>query len=182
VIALLKKLPAEYPPFETVQDRVLADYKHSQATSTARRAGNDFSRAVTNGMAAGKTFAAICAEAKVTPVTLPPISMNTRELPQLGDKVSLYQLFQVAFETQPGKVSDFSPTADGGFLVHVKERLPTDPAKMAAEMPEFLTRVRQARRQEAINMWLQKEASRSLSETPLMQTRPAGPSALPEPS
>ncbi|HLP76747.1 MAG TPA: SurA N-terminal domain-containing protein, partial [Candidatus Paceibacterota bacterium] len=120
VIALAKTIPSEVPTYETVQARVLADYKHFQATAMARRAGSDFDRAVTNGLASGKSFAAICADAKVKPVSLPPVSMTTtNKLPQLGDRVSLYQFFQVAFETQPGKASNFSPTADGGFLVYV---------------------------------------------------------------
>lgn len=176
VLALLKNLPAQDPSFETVRDRVLADYKHMQATATARRAGSDFARAVTNGLAAGKTFAAICADAKVKPVSLPPISMaslGSGKLPEIGEQVSLYQFSRVAFETPPGKASDFSPTSEGGFLVYVRERLPIDQAKMNADLPETMNKIRQSRRQEVINAWLQREGSKSLHNTPLMQKKPS---------
>ncbi|MBC8096429.1 MAG: SurA N-terminal domain-containing protein [Akkermansiaceae bacterium] len=172
VITLAKRIPSEVPPFETVRDRVVADYRHSQATMTARRAGNDFARAVTNGLAAGKTFAAICADAKVKPVTLPPISMITQELPQLDDRVSFYQFYQVASQIEPGKVSDFSPTADGGFVVNVQQSLPIDQVKMKTELPDFTNKVRQSRRQELIQTWMQREGTKSLRETPIMQTKP----------
>ncbi|HLP75962.1 MAG TPA: hypothetical protein VK327_03520, partial [Candidatus Paceibacterota bacterium] len=53
------------------------------------------------------------------------------------------------------------------------KRLPIDKVKMAADMPKFQQQVRQTRRQEAINMWIQREGSKSLRETPLMQPKPS---------
>jgi hypothetical protein len=169
VIALAKKIPSEDPAFETVHDKVLADYKHTQAVSTARRAGANFARAVSAGLAAGKSFATVCSEQKVKPLMLPPISrasLNNQKLPQLDGRVSPYQFAQVAFETAPGKASDFSPTVDGGFVVHLQKQLPVDPAKMATDMPNFVKMVRQSRRQEAIQAWFQREAGKAL-RTPM---------------
>lgn len=172
VFALARRVPSEVPPLASVHDRVVADYKQSQAISMARRAGTDFARTATQGLAQGKTFASVVTNAGFKPVTLPPISLSTTNVPQLGERVSLYQFRSTAFETAPGKVSNFTPTAEGGFVVYVDKRLPVDTAKMNAELPEFLKRVRQARRQEAISAWFQREGTKALRDTPLMQTQP----------
>jgi hypothetical protein len=173
VAALFRRIPSEVPSLESIHDRVVTDYKHFQAVINARRAGAAFAQTLTNGLAQGKTFTAIASDAKFKPVMLPPISLSTRELPKLDDRVSLNQFKQVAFETQPGKAGEFVPTADGGFVAYVQQRLPVDQAKMTKDLPDFVRSVRQARRSEAINLWLQREGNKSLRDTPLMQAKPS---------
>ena len=103
VIAFNQRIPSEIPPFDQVQERVAADYKFGQALSKARAAGLEFAQSVSNGLAQGKTFSEICAEAKVTPITLPPFSISTQEMPEVEDKLSLMQLKNIAFRTTPGR-------------------------------------------------------------------------------
>lgn len=177
VVGLARKIPSEVQPYEEVKDRVLADYKRTRAVEAARRAGVGFANVLGQDLSSNKTFQAVVSAASVKAVALPPISLNTTNVPQLEGHVNLNQFKRVAFELEPGKASEFSPTADGGFVVYVEKRLPIDEAKMNAELSAFTRLVRQSRRQEAINAWLQKEASESLRDTPIMQ-RPA--SLLPE--
>jgi SurA N-terminal domain/PPIC-type PPIASE domain len=174
VIALARRIPSEVPPLAGIRDRVVADYKRFQAAANARRAGAAFAQTLTNGLAQGKTFAAITADAKLKPVTLPPFSLSTRELPELDDRVDLRQLKQIAIQTQPGQASEFIPTADGGFIFYAQQRLPIDPAKMKSEMPDFLRSVRQARRSETINLWLNREEAKSFRDTLMQQQQQAG--------
>jgi len=124
-------------------------------------------------LAQGKTFSAICAAAKLDLVPLPPLSISSRDLPGLEDRVNLNHLKQLAFSTAPGKVSAFQPTADGGLILHVKSKLPLDQARMDAAMPAFINYVRQSRQNEAFNEWFSKQASIGLKDTPLGQPRPA---------
>jgi hypothetical protein len=175
LLAFDKKLPSEIQPLEKVRDRVIADYKQEQAVQLARRAGNQFAEAVTNGMAKGKTFAAIAADAKIKPVTVPSISYGTRILPEVEDHVSLFEFKRVAFNTPVGKTSNFVETENGGMVVYVRQLLPIDEAKMKADLPGFLRTVHQVRRQETINNWFQREASKALRDTPLSQPSPTGP-------
>src|SRR5213075_34693 len=70
ILALKKTLPSEAPVFESVRDKVTADYKYTEALKLARKAGADFDKLLTNGLAQGKTFDALCAEAKVKPTAL----------------------------------------------------------------------------------------------------------------
>jgi len=174
VIAFLKKLPHETPPLDQIRDRVVADYKRSQALSLARQAGAAFYQSLTNGLAQGGSFTNLCHAAKLTPLQLPPFSIASRELPpELEPFVSLNQLKQAAFGTTPGKVSPFEPTSEGGMILFVKAKLPIDPAKMEAELPAYVSNLRANRQSEAFNDWLRKEIDKGLRDTPV--GRPAPP-------
>jgi len=172
VIALHKKLPSEIPPLDQIRSRVVADYTEDQARSLARQAGMQFYQQLTNGLAQGKTIAAVCTDAKVDLVSLPPVSISSRDLPRLQDRIPLNQFKQIAFSAAPGKVSPFQPTLDGGIILHVKEKLPLDQARMEATLPAFINYVRQNRQSEAFNEWFSKQASVGLRDTPLGQPKP----------
>lgn len=172
VIALNKKLPSEIPPLEKIRDQVTADYKYSQAVKAAMQAGEAFASALTNGLAKGKKFSAVCGEAKVKSLLSPPFSLSTRALPEIEEHVSLNEFKRAAFGTPPGQSSGFIPTRDGGFLVFVREQLPLELAKMTADLPAFMNSVRQARQNEAFNDWFRKEAEKGLRDTPVFQQKP----------
>jgi hypothetical protein len=171
VIAYDKKYPSEIPPLDKIRERVTAEYRYSQAVLLARQAGTSFVQTLTNGLAQGKSFSAICVDAKVKLILVPPFSLSTRELPEVEDHIHLNQFKQIAFTTPPGKVSAFSSTLEGGAVVYVQQRLPIDREKMRADMPAFLDSIRQQRARDAINDWFSKEASKSLRDTPLGQPR-----------
>ncbi|HEX3799370.1 MAG TPA: peptidylprolyl isomerase [Verrucomicrobiae bacterium] len=154
VIALKQRLPAETPSLDKIREKVTADYRYMNAVQMAQQEAFKFNGAVTNGLAAGKSFKDICAQAGVKPQPLPPFSLNARNVPpMLEDKVSINALKQAAFGTQPGKASGLAAARDGAFLLYVDKRLPIDEAKMKAEMPEFLSGLRSAREGDAFNQW-----------------------------
>jgi parvulin-like peptidyl-prolyl isomerase len=167
VIALNKLIPSAIPPLNEIRDQVATDYKYEEAVQLARRAGTNFVHALTNGLAGGKTFSALCAEFKNHSVLLPPISISTRALPQVEDHTSLNEFKQAAFSTPPGQAGDFFFTAEGGFVVFVQSRLPLDEARMKADLPAFADAVRQNRRNETFNTWFREQLSKGLRDTPL---------------
>jgi hypothetical protein len=173
VIALAKKLPSEIPPLDQIRSQAVADFKEEQARALAVNAGMTFYQAVTNGLAQGKTFSAICAEAKQPVVTLPAISISSRDVPEVEEHVTLNQFKQAAFSTLPGKVSPFEVTSDGAMILYVKTKLPLDQDRMTTSMPAFINYVRQSRQSEAFNEWFSKQASTGLRDTPLGQPKPA---------
>ena len=175
VIALAKKLPSEIPALDQIRAQVVKDYQHDQAQSLAVRAGMAFYPTLTNELAQGKPFASICLNAKLKPVSVPPVSLSTRDLPAAEDHVALNQFKQLTFTTPIGKPSPFQQTSDGGLIVYVKEKLPLDEAKMNASLPAFANYVRQSRQTEAFNQWFQKEAEKGLRDTPLARP-PVSPS------
>jgi len=168
VIAFNNQIPHETPPLDQIRDKVIADYKHTQAMAMARQAGTGFYQTLTNGLAQGTSFTNLCEAAKLMPVSLPPFSISTRELPtNVENLVSLNQLKQAAFSTTPGKPSTFQPTSEGGMILYVKAKLPIDTTKMEADLAGYVLNLRATRQQEAFNDWLRKEADKGLRDTPL---------------
>jgi hypothetical protein len=158
VLALKKVLPSEQPPLKDVEAKVTEDYRRGMATQFAYQAGTSFANSLTNGLPAGKSFAAVAAEAKAKTETLPPFSLSTRSLPaELEERLSLGALKQAAFTTPVGKVSSFVPTREGGFVLHVQSQLPLEESQVKKELPEFLTYVRQARQSDAFNQWFNQQ-------------------------
>ena len=84
ILALDRRVPSEVPPFESVRDRVTADWRYEQAVQQARQAGQAFQATLTNGLAAGKSFTELCTAAKLKPVLLPPVSLATRSVAGLS--------------------------------------------------------------------------------------------------
>jgi peptidyl-prolyl cis-trans isomerase D len=180
IIALEKKLPSEIPSFDKIRDRVVQDYRFSQALNLARKAGEAFARTLTNGLAQGRTFAGLCVSAKLQPVSVPPFSLSTRELPEVEDYLSLNEFKQLVFTTRVGTASDFQPTSDGGVIVYVERKLPIDQSKMTAALPAFAEAVRRGQQNEAFNEWFRQQAEQGLRDTPLARP-PAQPETRPAP-
>jgi hypothetical protein len=173
VFALAKRLPSEIPPLDQIRSQVATDYKEDQARTLAVTAGLTFYQTLTNGLGQGKTFSAICADAKEPVVTLPPVSISSRDLPEVEEHLTLNQFKQVAFSTPPAKVSPFQMTTDGAMILYVKSKLPLDQERMNTSLPSFINYVRQSRQNEAFNEWFSKQASVGLRDTPLGQPKPA---------
>jgi hypothetical protein len=177
VIALANQLPSEIPPFDQIRGQVTQDYKMEQAVALAQRAGTNFVTTLTSGLAAGKSFASVCAAAGLPPQVLPLFSLSTRELPELGGRVELNRLQQAAVATAVGHASGFEPASDGGFILFVQSQQPVEQSVLIADLPQFTEKLRNARESEAFQMWLNTEANRSLQETPIFRQQMADAAA-----
>jgi len=179
IIALNKDIPSEIPSLDKIRDEVTKDYKKAQALGLARIAGMSFYQTLTNGLAKGKTFAAVCADAKLKPTEIPPFSLNTRDLPEIEDHVRINTLKELAFRTPAGRISEFQDTAEGGLILNVKSKLPLDENKMRTELPAFVSYVRQRRQEEAFEAWFRKEADKGLRDTPIARQQQPPPVMAP---
>ena len=165
VIALDKRLPSEIPHFADIKDRVTQDFQMQQAIALARQAGTNAAIKLMVNIASGKDFNLVCVADALLPQKLPPFSLNTRELPELGTHAGLNQIKQTAFTTAIGHASNFQETGDGGFILYVQSQLPVDTAAMNANLPEFTAELRRSRENEAFQEWLNVEANRELTDT-----------------
>ncbi len=179
VIALANQLPSSVPSFDQIHSRVARDLENAEAISLAQQAGTNFYYTASVQMAVGNKFSGIAVAHGVTPVILSPFSLNSSEVPELGEHAELGQLKQAAFTTQPGKVSRFIPTADGGFVLYVESLLPVDETKKAADFPQFLDQVRRSRQNESFYLWLNTEFNREMRTTPFYQEAQANAQANP---
>jgi len=173
IMALVKQLPSEIPSLDQIRARVTMDYRMHEATLLAQRAGTNFVRVLAGQMATGHTFASACVAAGLQPQALPPFSLSTRELPDLGERADLNLLKQAAFSTPVGHTSGFVETSEGGVVLYVQSQLPVDQAAMNAQMPQFIAQLRRVRQNEAFNEWLQLEANRQLRNTPVFNQQTA---------
>lgn len=167
VIALAKQLPSEIPPLSRIRARVTRDYQLHEAMLRAQAAGTNFVHTLQSNLATEKTFSAVCAAAGLHPETLPPFSLSTTGLPELGDHTSLAELKSAVFGTPIGHASGFEATDDGGFIVYVKSELPLDVAAMNANLPQFTAALRQQSANAVFNNWLERVGSRALRDTPI---------------
>ena len=159
VVGLKKIYPSQVQALSVIYDKVVADYRVEKARELAKAAGEKFDAVLQNGMVQqDKTFEAVCAAEKVKPVTLPEFALTTTNLPpQIASKTVFERLQEAAFALPNDQCSKFIPTADGGFIVYVKERLPVDEAKMKAELPVYLKRMREQRQVAAFQEWMQRQ-------------------------
>jgi parvulin-like peptidyl-prolyl isomerase len=88
----------------------------------------------------------------------------------LDERIDLRTLQNVAFKLKPGQASDFQATAEGGYVAHLKEKIPVSDLQVKAELPDFLTRLRAYRQNEAFNDWFRKEAEQARLTLPKSQT------------
>jgi hypothetical protein len=165
VVALDKRLPSELPALDTIRARVTEEYRMDQAGQMARNHGTNFFSLVTNGLAQAKSFAAICAEAKVASVALPKFAPAMRALPELDRRLDLGQIKAAAAGVAAGKCSEFMPTRDGGFVLFVKARTPVSEPELKQELPKFLASLRQSQQYEAFNEWFRKQLEQSQIQT-----------------
>ena len=174
VIALANQLPSSIPSLEQIRSRVTQDFQDEAAVELARSAGTNFYYTLAVQMALGKSFAQAAVGAGLSPQVLPPFSLSSADLPDLGAGARIGQIKQAAFTTAPGHTSSFVPTGEGGFVLFVQQLLPIDTTKKSSELPQFTEQVRRARQGEAFNLWLQGEANRELRDTPFFSKQAAG--------
>ena len=174
LISLNKTLPSEIPALETIRDQVMQDYRFNEAVPLAHQAARDFAATATN-ITSAPAFAAACAAAKVKAITLPPFSLSTVKLEQVENHLPLQQFKQVAFGTPPGQMSQLQRTFDGAYAVFVQEKLPLDESKIATNLPAFERSMRQTRRAEAFNEWVNQEFNKIRSEIPYFQRTTQSP-------
>jgi hypothetical protein len=160
VIALERRLPGgELPPLESQFQRVMDDYRAIESAKLATKAGEEFAAKVKEGLAAKKSFADICAAAKVKPISVPAFSPSTRSLPEVERLVSLFELQGATRSLKPGEASGYQAARDGGFVVYLQARRAADPAKMKEEMPTFLEQLRRARQSAAFEEWVMRASA-----------------------
>ena len=169
VISLINKLPSAVPEFDIIKSRVAEDMQRVQAMAMAQSIGTNFYFTVATAMASGKSFAQATLTAGQTPEILPPFSLASAEIPGFDTRAELGQLKRAAFTTPEGRISPFMPTDEGGFVLYVQSFLPVDQVKKAADLPQYISQLRQARRSEAFSLWFNGELNRELPKSPYFQ-------------
>lgn len=165
-ISLRRKIPSDVPALASIRARVESEYRQETALRLAREAGTNFAAQATAGLAAGKTFAAVCTENGVTPIPMPSFSASSRSVPDWDRRVELPTVRSAAARLAAGAVSALAPSREGGVVVHVKSRTPVTEEALKQELPKFLANVRGASEYEAFNDWFRRQVESSRVSTP----------------
>jgi hypothetical protein len=170
VIAESRRVPARIPPLPEIEAKVTEDYRYMNAIQQARQAAVKFDGVLTNGLAAGKGFATLCAQSNNKYESLPPFSLSSTSLPGIaGSRLNLDTLKRVAFGTPPGQASQVAGSSDGAFVLYVEKTVPVDAAKVKQELPDFIAGLRRERQGEAFNAWLNGQMRQDTDFMQLMQ-------------
>lgn len=162
LVALKQKIPSQVEPLEAVRSRVTADYIKSQGRDLSSRSGNAFYSSLTNQLPAGKSFAEVAASSRLKVETLPPFSLSTESLPELSGRLELNTLKNVASRMTNGAVSRYTFTADGGVVLHLRDRKPVSDSVRKEKFAAFQQEERLARMNEALGHWFDKVAQAKL--------------------
>ena len=161
LFALKTNVPSELPALDKIRDKVTADYKRSQALEMARKEGQAFATAVTNGIAQKKSFDDIAKQMNVKTESLPPFSSATNSVPGLDERINFRSLQDMAFNLKAGQASQFVPNVEGGYVLYVKQRIPVKDEQVKSDLADFTARLRLYRQNEAFNDWFHKEAEQA---------------------
>lgn len=168
VLALKEKLPSAPQPLEAVLAKVTEDYRQFESGDLARKAGRAFYATLTNGLAAGKAFKALCLENKLKLVEPPAFSASARAVPELEEAgINLLQIRRPLTQLAPGKTTTFIPTREGGYILYLRSRLPVAEEKIKSDLPGYLEELREGRQNTAFNAWFRKEFEPTLKELEL---------------
>ncbi len=180
IIALKERIPSEVPDLDQIRERVTEDYNRDTSTRLAREAGEKFARALNSGLAQGKTFAEVCAEAGVTPVALPVFSAATRTPPPDWDRrLNLEQVKAMTSGKPAGSATDLIFTRDGGLVVYVKTRTPVSDEEVKSGLAATLAEMEGQGRMRAFNEWFLHQLQASRINTIKGRDDQADPAAMP---
>lgn len=157
VVGLKSRIPSQVQPFDAVKDKVVADYKETQALDKAKSAGSRFQSTLEAGMAQGKTFDTMCAANFVHPIKLKPFSLMSTNISEVTNKVDAEQIQELAGRMQPGQATPFVPTPEGGFILYEKARLPVDESLIKSELPVYVERMRDRLQIAAFQEWFGRQ-------------------------
>ena len=162
LMALNRRINSQAKKFEEVEKEVTEDYKRQEALKKLREHTADVYKKLTNSLAADKTFKASAEELKLTVVEVPPFAQSDRASVVVSqNSVSFPMYNSTAFRTDVGDVCYPQTTGDASYMLHVKERLDADEAKLKEDLDDYVSMVRQRRQSAAFQAWMTRELQAS---------------------
>ncbi len=162
ILALRRKMDSEPPAFDTVKDKVIADFRRSQSHELCMQAARSALARATNALAQGKSFKEAVTAEKGEHVEVPALTRRLRQMAPLDDRgADLQHYREEAFRLGKGKVSQPGTTFSGAYFFHVKDVQPVSAEKLRTDLPVFTDELRENRVNYAFNEWFSREAERS---------------------
>ena len=148
--------------FDEAKAQLTEQTKRERAQEALDLKAKDLRNKIAPELAAGKSFADAAKAAGATVETFPVFSQSepSRALPDAGE------IMQATFDLKDGELSAFTPSATGGFLVHVDKRLPADDAKFATDKTMIADNMTRQTRAVLFSEWLKLRRAEAHIQTP----------------
>ncbi|MCS1408903.1 MAG: Peptidyl-prolyl cis-trans isomerase D [Verrucomicrobia subdivision 3 bacterium] len=159
LVSLNRIIPSEIPPLDEIRGQVTVDFYQQKSLEAARDAANTFHISLTNKLAEGMSFKAICEETGHEPVQMPLFTRSTQSLPGGDRRADISSLKNLAFALDVGEVSQVSSTRDGAMIVYVNSFVSAHDMDVEKDLPDFTENLRRTRRTEVFSEWLQEGQS-----------------------
>ena len=125
---------------------------HERATEAMNLKAADLRKKITEAKAAGKSFADAGKEAGATVEPFPTFSAAEPK----ADAPNAQEIMGRASEMNEGELSEFTPTNDGGLLMHIDKRLPVDDSGFEKEKPMIANNLDRMKKEAAFQQWLKE--------------------------
>jgi len=160
IAAVTEQIPSTIPTLEDIRTRVESDFKEVQSAAAARTAGHLFRNAATNALASGKTLVEAAAG---QPIRLSELTftLSSPSISGLDAGLNPAQIKNAVGTNAPGALTPFVPTAEGGFLMLIRDRKPVDEETTRAALSAFLAEQRETREMDAFRIWFAEQMKQS---------------------
>jgi parvulin-like peptidyl-prolyl isomerase len=184
---------------EEAKDKIVDLLKNNRMREMAMNKGRSAAPDLRATLKSGATLKFALEKANVKAEPVPPFTLADAFDPAVleGNKdrpKDFTTIAMAASQTQPGEVSDFVPSEDGGLMVLVEKREAPDPKKFEAERAAFEEKLLKAKRDILFGEWLHdcqrdagllaanEETSRRPARSNGVPQRPAAPAPTPKKS
>ena len=153
VLQLAGITPAKPMTLEESKAQLTEELISERANEALSLKGGELHKKIIEAVTAGKSFADAAKEAGAIPEAFPTFSPV--EQPK-ADQPDAREIMGRSFEMNEGELSDFTPTQNGGLLLHIDKRLPVDEAGFAKEKTMIAGSLEDTKRMAALQQWLKE--------------------------
>lgn len=159
ILHLDEVAPSKPLSLEEAKPKIVEQLKNDRAREKLSITAGIISGVIGSELKSGKSLADVAKEQKLTLEEIPPFALSeaTRETP-----AELLQIMEKSMEMHEGQLSEFIPSADGGFLLYFEKRLPLDETNFEAAKAKLTEELLQNKQSFALLEWmrLRREAAK----------------------
>jgi peptidyl-prolyl cis-trans isomerase D len=157
VLHLVGIVDARALTLEEAKPKIVDAIKTQRAREQVSTRGAKIVHDLREALKAGTPLPKAVAQLGVKPEKLEPFTLSDQ--PQMDEKKPLsmdtFVIKNAAAQLQPGEVSEFAPSPDGGVVTILEKREPPDPAKAQATKTSFGEDILRSKRMIVFYAWLQ---------------------------
>jgi peptidyl-prolyl cis-trans isomerase D len=142
---------------EEAKPKIIDTLKSARERQLVRAKGAKAVHDLREDLKSRKAFSVALEQANVKAEKLEPFTIaDNAEAKKAGKETpDMMEIRGVTAQLEPGEVSDFLPSEDGGLIVYLEKREPPDQTKYAHKKAEFDARYLHNRREIVFSEWLQ---------------------------